>query len=81
MAINDMYRKASSQPKVRRSKITSSQERHKGLSIAALVISLVLISATVFLIMIADDSFPQGAYNNATASTNKTDTTSGNVTA
>src|SRR5919198_5664572 len=69
-----MYTKA----KVKRS---SSQERCKGLSIAALVISLVLISATVFLKTMAGDSFAQGANNNTTASTNKTGTTSGNVTA
>src|SRR5919197_131216 len=61
----------------------------RGLSIAALVISLVLILATVFLTTMAGDSFaqvvPQGTSltpsNNTTATTNKTGTTSGNVTA
>ena len=53
----------------------------RGLSIAALVISLVLILATVFLTTMAGDSFAQGPYNNTTATTNKTGTTSGNVTA
>ena len=65
-----MYRKA----KGRRS---SSHERRNGLSIAALVISLVLISATVFLTTMTDESFGQGS----TVSTNKTSTTAGNVTA
>src|SRR5919197_2535520 len=65
-----MYTKA----KGRRS---SSHERRNGLSIAALVISLVLISATVFLTTMTDESFAQGS----TVSTNKTSTTAGNVTA
>src|SRR5919197_2097961 len=65
-----MYTKA----KGRRS---SSHERRNGLSIAALVISLALISATVFLTTMTDESFAQGS----TVSTNKTSTTAGNVTA
>ena len=65
-----MYTKA----KGRRS---SSHKRRNGLSIAALVISLVLISATVFLTTMTDESFAQGS----TVSTNKTSTTAGNVTA
>src|SRR5919202_1092292 len=64
--------------KVKRS---SSRERCKGLSIVALVISVVLILATVFLTTLAGDSFAQGAYNNTAASTNETATKSGNVTA
>jgi hypothetical protein len=57
-----------------------SHETCKGLSVATLVTSLLLISGTVFLTTMATVSFAQGA-NNTTVSTNKTGTTSGNVTA
>jgi hypothetical protein len=60
---------------------TTSQKVCKQVSIAALVISITMISATITLTAMASDSFAQGANNNTTASTNKTGTTSGNVTA
>jgi uncharacterized protein (DUF2147 family) len=58
-----------------------NQKSHKQISIAALVISITMFSAIITLAAMASDSFAQGANNNTTASTNKTDTTSGNVTA
>jgi hypothetical protein len=77
MAVNT---KANSEGKMRLIS-TSSQTSCKQISIAALVISITMVSATITLAAMASDSFAQGANNNTTASTNEADTTSGNVTA
>jgi hypothetical protein len=58
-------------------KAKASRPCTRGSRVAALVASLLLISAIVFLTMMTTDSFAQGS----TVSTNKTGTTSGNVTA
>jgi hypothetical protein len=60
---------------------TTSQKICKQVSIAALIISITMISASITLTAMASDSFAQGANNNTTASTNEGGTTSGNVTA
>jgi Domain of Unknown Function (DUF1259) len=60
---------------------TSSQKSCKQVSIAALVISITMVSATITLAAMASDSFAQGANNSTTASTTEAGTTSGNVTA
>jgi Domain of Unknown Function (DUF1259) len=62
--------KVNSEAKMRRSTITSPLERCKRLSIAASVISVVLISATIMLAPMASDSFAQGA-NNTSSNANQ----------